>query len=122
MEPMIENKRNPFTVDGGLNMLDRLKITDYTAHLKEQFLIHVESSEPLEVELVDVTELGSEGSYDPESSKRRPFSVVFRASEDIYLPQQIYRVEHEKMGTLDLFLVPIGPDKEGGMRYEAVFN
>jgi hypothetical protein len=25
------------------------------------------------------------------------------------------------MGTLDLFLVPIGPDYQG-MRYEAVFN
>jgi hypothetical protein len=38
------------------------------------------------------------------------------------LQQQIYRLECEGLvESLDLFLVPIGPDANG-MRYEAVFN
>ena len=33
------------------------------------------------------------------------------------LPQQIYRVEHEKLGELEIFLVPIAVDQ-----YQAVFT
>ena len=40
---------------------------------------------------------------------------------DVMLPQGTYKVEHEKLGTLEIFLVPIGPDKEG-LCYEAIFN
>ena len=53
--------------------------------------------------------------------REQPFSVHFRGHRQSYLPQAIYRLEHERMGTMDIFLVPIGPD-EKGMRYEAVFN
>jgi hypothetical protein len=30
-------------------------------------------------------------------------------------------MEHEEIGALDIFLVPIGPDEEGP-RYEAIFD
>jgi len=30
-------------------------------------------------------------------------------------------MEHEKLGTFDLFIVPLGPDS-AGMRYEVIFN
>ena len=33
----------------------------------------------------------------------------------------MYRVEHEDIGSFEIFLVPIGPD-EKGMKYEAVFT
>jgi hypothetical protein len=36
------------------------------------------------------------------------------------LPQAIYDLEHDALGHLDLFLVPIGPS-QGGMRYQASF-
>jgi hypothetical protein len=36
-------------------------------------------------------------------------------------PQRIYRVEHDGMGTFDLFIVPVGR-KNGGMEYEAIFT
>jgi hypothetical protein len=35
--------------------------------------------------------------------------------------QRIYRVEHVELGTIEIFLVPIGPD-EVGQRYEAIFT
>ncbi len=35
--------------------------------------------------------------------------------------QGIYRLEHEALGALDVFAVPVGPDPRG-MCYEVIFN
>lgn len=51
---------------------------------------------------------------------RQPWSLLFRTPADMLFEQATYRVRHPDLGELHLFLVPIGPDKEG-MRYEAVF-
>jgi hypothetical protein len=98
-------------------MLNQLQSGDFTPHLNDQFIIHAESLEPIEAELIDVSELGG-----PTFDQRPPFSIVLRTGQqDQYLIQAIYRVEHAAMGSLDLFLVPLGPDRNG-MRYEAVFT
>jgi hypothetical protein len=65
------------------------------------------------VTLIEVQELGSSGP-------REQFSVIFRGGQGDHLPQRIYRMEHEELGLMDLFLVPVGPDDEG-MLYQAVF-
>lgn len=49
------------------------------------------------------------------------FSVVFASHSPVVHPQRIYRVEHDTLGMLDLFLVPIGHGPNG-IRYEAVFG
>ena len=100
-------------------MLDKLKSTDFTPYLNQKFRIQPESVDPIEVELVEVTELGSESPDSEGNARRRPFSIVFRGPVGIVLPQRIYQIVHKEMGTLGLFLVPIGPD-QAGMRYEAV--
>jgi hypothetical protein len=107
-------------------MLDKLTSADFSAQLHTSFRIHVgddaavaaEGLAPLEAELIEVSEMGSDPQ---EGTGRRPFSIVFRAPPDSVLPQGIYPVEHPELGTLSLFLVPIGPDRVG-MRYEAVFT
>jgi hypothetical protein len=48
------------------------------------------------------------------------FSAIFDGS-NIYLPQHVYSFEHERMGQFEMFLVPIGENRDG-FRYEAVFN
>ena len=90
------------------------------AHFQEQigsrFRVHVEGVGSMEVELVEVA------LHEPHAGPRQqPFSVLFRGHPASYLPQAIYRLEHERLGTLDIFLVPVGPD-DRGMRYEAIFN
>ena len=100
-------------------MLDKLQSSNFLPYLNQKFRVYLESDEALEAELIDVSELGSEATH--EEGRRRPFSVVFRVVSDLVLSQKIYTIEHDELGTLDLFLVPIGPDKEG-IRYEAVFN
>ena len=52
---------------------------------------------------------------------RLPFSLIFRADDARHLPQRIYPIDHERLGTLEIFLVPLGP-ADGGMRYQAVFT
>lgn len=51
---------------------------------------------------------------------RAPFSLTFEAPEPA-LPQRIYRLEHEQMGGLDIFLVPVARTATG-LQYEAVFG
>ena len=79
----------------------------------------------MEVELADVTEypVGASGAF------RTPFSVLFHGPLEPVIPQGIYRLEHEKLGTLEFFIVPVGPTGTVGsaaadpaMRYEAVFG
>jgi len=52
---------------------------------------------------------------------RPPFSLVFLAKDPRVLPQRLYRLEHEEMGDVTIFLVPVGKDAEG-VSYQAVFN
>jgi hypothetical protein len=101
-------------------MLDSLESADFSPYLNQPFRICAESLAPIEAKLIEVTDLGSGPAGEQEAVPRQPFSIVLRGPGDVVLPQRIYRVEHEEMGTLDLFLVPIGPDARG-MRYEAIF-
>ena len=50
-----------------------------------------------------------------------PFSLLFRSTAKSYAPQGTYRVTHEQLGALDIFIVPLGPDQHG-MRYEVIFT
>jgi len=72
----------------------------------------------LDLELIHADALGTpQGS----AGQRRPFSLVFRGPREPVLGQRTYTLEHPQMHVLDLFLVPIGPDRNG-MRYEAIFT
>ncbi|NIJ33727.1 DUF6916 family protein [Sphingomonas oligoaromativorans] len=72
------------------------------------------------LDLIEVTPLKNYGTPD---SLRTPFSLLFKSSDrsaDI-MPQRLYRLSHDDMGELEIFLVPIGRD-ETGVTYEAAFN
>jgi hypothetical protein len=49
------------------------------------------------------------------------FSLMFLAPEHCPLEQKIYQLKHKKLGTMDVFLVPIGKTAKG-VEYEAIFN
>ena len=49
------------------------------------------------------------------------FSLLFVSPPGPFLPQAIYPLTHTSLGTLEIFLVPIGP-VGGGNAYEAVFT
>ena len=50
------------------------------------------------------------------------FALRFVGTSDAPLAQGTYVLEDDELGSLELFLVPLGPDADGGPRYECVFN
>ena len=49
------------------------------------------------------------------------FTLLFRADTVVGDQQGIYRLKHEKLAEMDLFLVPVKRD-DTGLYFEAVFN
>jgi hypothetical protein len=89
--------------------------------LGETFLVRLDSGETVRLELAEVTSHGDRGSDTPEGVRRRPFSLLFRGDPALALPQRIHRLEHERLGEQDIFIVPLQPDDDG-TRFEAVFG
>jgi hypothetical protein len=97
-------------------MLENLTPASFEEHLGTRFRIHFGGEAPLEAVLYEVKLHEAHAGPRPQ-----PFSIYLRGPHGAVLPQRIYRMEHERMGAIEIFLVPIGPDGQG-MRYEAVFN
>ena len=95
-------------------MLDRLTAADFAPHVGERFELLLPEGEPLGLRLSSCDELGEA----PEGA-RRAFSLLFHG--DRLVPQQIWTLRHPKLGELELFVVPLGPDEQG-LRYEVIFN
>jgi hypothetical protein len=99
-------------------MLDKLQSADFITHLHEHFRISLDNGQTIVLELVSVQDVGAGYPAD----RRHPFSLLFLGPEsDVYLRQHTYPLQHDQMGTLDLFIVPLGPDGRR-MRYEAIFS
>lgn len=58
---------------------------------------------------------------DPKVQIRHPFSVLFVCPDKRVLEQGTYAIDHERLGRLEIFIVPVDAD-EDGVHYEAVFN
>lgn len=55
------------------------------------------------------------------NQRQECYSLLFHAPQDAPVYQSMFRLEHETLGAMDIFLVPVKKD-EGGIKYEAVFN
>jgi hypothetical protein len=98
-------------------MVERLTYEDFADRVGEAFALTAADGDTLELELADVALL-------PQANRvpggREPFSLLFHGSGERYAPQGTWRVEHDELGALEIFLVPLGPE-DGVMRYQAVF-
>ncbi len=87
--------------------------------LRQQPFVIQWNGHSIPAQLTEIQRLGGDTTPD---AVRRPFSIVLTAAMQGAIPQQILRVENDTLGALDLFLVPLGPDPQRQMRYEAVFT
>lgn len=99
-------------------------MVDVGALTKEHFAPHVGEEFRLRTDtgIVALTLRSVDGTgrrWDADG--REAFSILFGGPREAMLPQAIYRLEHDSLDQLDIFLVPVGPD-EAGQRYEAVFT
>lgn len=101
--------------------LSELTVDHFAAHVDSPFELHGTGDDPaapgLAVRLVEAVSLGDP----PHDGHRAPFSLVFAGPADTIVPQGIYRLDNESLGTVELFLVPREPMPDGA-RYEAIFT
>jgi hypothetical protein len=96
--------------------LETLTVDVFESRVGARFHIRARPDTELEAELIEARALGNAGS-----GRRVPFSLSFRTAQVTALPQRIYEVAHDEMGSYKIFLVPVGPDGKG-MVYEAIFT
>ncbi len=87
---------------------------NFVRSVNTKFQVRLDETKAVEAELTEVSELRL-------SPKQEQFSLVFRAPAEPFLGQGMRTLDHEHVGRLELFLVPISRD-EKGICYEAVFN
>lgn len=88
----------------------------FARYLHTKFRLSPAPATFVETELVEVS---SDDQSMIEGFDR--FSLVFQGPPENYLQQRIYQMEHDEMGTFELFLVPIRQDRHG-FYYQAIFN
>ena len=98
-------------------MIESLTHEQFDNLLQQRFEIVLEDSR-IPCKLSECTVL-KDGDQTSEGG-RQPFSLIFVGPASPILPQATYRLEHDEMGALELFLVPVGCD-EVGAQYQAVF-
>ena len=98
--------------------LSTVQSGDFTPHLNTIFRINLEDDQTFDLKLIEVKEVGP--IYD--DMNRRQFSLLFHCDRtDFILNQHIFNLSHQTLGTLPLFLVPLGPTQDG-TRYEVLFT
>lgn len=109
--------------------LSQLKLDDFEPHLNAVF----EMDSPYGKVPLRLTEAAAHGNPLPESVKTDKgeglkvrdgggFSLQFVAPESSRLKQGIYPIKHPKLGTIEVFLVPTGPLRDGLHGFHAVFG
>ena len=100
------------------SMLDRLTADSFAPYEGTEFCVDATHGEPILLRLTAITRL----PVQPHAPRPEPFSLELVGPVTPVLPQSIYALEHAELGRLDLFVVPLGPDREGSMVYEVAFN
>lgn len=95
-------------------MTETFDKTLFAENLNTKFSVRVDGSRTVELELTEITESNS-------VPNQEQFALAFRGPADVYLPQQIYALEHQRLGTMSIFLVPVGRDEQS-FEYEAIFT
>ncbi|MCA1780514.1 MAG: hypothetical protein LC637_14385 [Xanthomonadaceae bacterium] len=98
-------------------MLEEFTADTFENLIGQSFHLRHEDWPDTAAKLVQVRQLSDQNG----SSGRAPFSLLFACDGHTEPVQAIFRLEHEKIGGLDLFLVPVGQD-ERGLLLEAIFT
>jgi hypothetical protein len=87
---------------------------DFASAVDSDFRARAAEGATLDLRLIRLDEIIS-------TSVQENFSLLFQAPNETPPVQTIYRLEHAKLGEMDVFLVPVKQDADG-LYFEAVFN
>src|SRR4051794_32263931 len=96
-------------------------LAEFVEDVGTKFRVATDSEAAVELELIDASALP--GRPAPPGVREDPFSLLFRGPFAPGLTQMIHTLDHETLGTMAIFLVPIGPEGDAlGTHYQALFN
>jgi hypothetical protein len=111
--------------DGGQRplRLDRTTRAIFARLVGSTFRVFPANGAPEEMTLVEASALRSPNGRRLRARRARgqkAFSLVFQGSPGTDLPQETYRIAHERLGSFDLFLVPVDRPRIGARQYQAI--
>ena len=95
--------------------MELLTLEHFAGHVNDTFSAALNDGE-VPFELVEARALPA-----TPGATRMPFSLLFRNGSAFLFPQQVYRMQHAKLGEVGIFLVPVAREREGFL-YQALFN
>lgn len=95
-------------------MEQTLTLATFQPHLQTRFRACPAPDTYVDLTLTEANDLGS-------NERQERFELMLQGPLDAFLPQATYRLEHEQLGALDLFIVPVRKEAAGFL-YQAVFN
>jgi hypothetical protein len=78
-----------------------------------------ESTDHVELRLTDVNTISSELAN---AQQKVSYSLLFEGPQSPFLAQGLYQLDNQSLGSMEIFLVPIGQKSSGAYCYQAVFN
>jgi hypothetical protein len=97
--------------------LQLLTASDFHSQVGKDFFIHFSGEVTIQAQLERVSELPPYADLE-----RKPFSILLQtAQKDRHYQQSIYTIDQPALGSMQIFLVPVGYN-EKGVQYEAVFS
>jgi hypothetical protein len=94
--------------------MDRISQQTFSENLNTKFRLRRGDDDVVVLELIECKDLGS-------TPNQEQFSIVFRGPREPFLEQMTYELEHDTLGEVLIFLVPVKQEPES-FYYEAVFN
>ncbi len=88
------------------------------------FQLMINGQPALDLTLFNVEDLTVEDRLRDPAIRSQPFSLIFHGPLSPFANQGNYALMHAQLGNLEMFLVPIGPDRKTGrnMQYQAIYN
>ena len=87
------------------------RLEHFSARVGEGFRVELGDDRTCDLTLVEA---------EPIRGSENAFSLIFQGPPDVPLAQHTYGLEHDDLGRLPIFLVPVSQQQDGFL-YEAVF-
>jgi hypothetical protein len=110
----------PAVVEAAARAPRALRVHEATAAFFREFLstpfdVRCSSGPPVRLTLAEVTERPATGEIEQ-------FSLIFSAPPDTGLGDGIHRLEHERLGAINLFIAPVDAPEAHRRLYQACFG
>ena len=105
----------PETTNDALNYLRR---EHFEPFVNTFFQFQPAEGRSFDLQLLAV-ENSTRGANEKQGFAGESFSLLFEGSKRSKVPQEIYQINHDSLGTFSLFIAPVGLR---GNRYEAIIN